>query len=102
MASRMVDDASAGDVMKTAWYLISPRCSRTNTSACIARACVFAGGGRAARGTAEPVRARYIVNDSFRTDVCLYYKPHMIAMAALLLACTFHECTLPSPSLNLR
>ena len=45
---------------------------------------------------------RYIVNDSFRTDVCLYYKPHMIAMAALLLACTFHECTRPSPSLNLR
>ncbi len=39
-------------------------------------------------------RSRYIVNDSFRTDVCLYYKPHMIAMAALLLACTYHECTL--------
>lgn len=30
-----------------------------------------------------------IVNDSYRTDVCLVYPPHLVAVAAIYMACTF-------------
>lgn len=32
---------------------------------------------------------RAIVNDSYRTDLCLVYPPYMIAITAIYMACTF-------------
>lgn len=32
-----------------------------------------------------------IVNDSYRLDLCLYYPPYMIALAATQMACTYHK-----------
>ncbi|KAG0000128.1 hypothetical protein BGZ79_006300 [Entomortierella chlamydospora] len=34
--------------------------------------------------------AWFVINDSFRTDVCLLYAPHMIALAALYIICVVH------------
>ncbi|KAI8361299.1 cyclin-like protein [Mortierella sp. GBAus27b] len=34
--------------------------------------------------------AWFVVNDSYRTDVCLLYAPHMIALAALYIICVVH------------
>ena len=34
-------------------------------------------------------RDRSIVNDSYRLDICLLYPPHIIALAAVYLACTY-------------
>lgn len=31
-----------------------------------------------------------MLNDSYRTDVCLFYAPHMIALAALYIICVVH------------
>lgn len=31
-----------------------------------------------------------MLNDSYRTDVCLLYAPHMIALAALYIICVVH------------
>lgn len=31
-----------------------------------------------------------MLNDSYRTDVCLLYPPHMIALAALYIICVVH------------
>lgn len=35
--------------------------------------------------------AWFIVNDSYRTDVCLLYPPHMIALAAIYLTVVLHH-----------
>ncbi|KNC69549.1 hypothetical protein SARC_17939 [Sphaeroforma arctica JP610] len=35
--------------------------------------------------------AWYILNDSYKTDVCLLYAPHSIAVSALYLACTIKD-----------
>ncbi|KAG0329546.1 hypothetical protein BGZ99_001548 [Dissophora globulifera] len=34
--------------------------------------------------------AWFVINDSYRTDVCLLYAPHMIALAALYIICVVH------------
>ncbi|KAG0014772.1 hypothetical protein BGZ81_000268, partial [Podila clonocystis] len=34
--------------------------------------------------------AWFVLNDSYRTDVCLLYAPHMIALAALYIICVVH------------
>ncbi|KAF9904109.1 hypothetical protein EC991_003084 [Linnemannia zychae] len=34
--------------------------------------------------------AWFVLNDSYRTDVCLFYAPHMIALAALYIICVVH------------
>ena len=34
---------------------------------------------------------RNVVNDSFRTDVCLLYPPHQIALACLHIACVINQ-----------
>ncbi|KAJ7476973.1 cyclin-like protein [Mycena galericulata] len=37
--------------------------------------------------------AWFIVNDTYRSELCLLYPPHLIAIAALYLACVFHPAT---------
>ncbi|KAJ7721355.1 cyclin-like protein [Mycena maculata] len=37
--------------------------------------------------------AWFIVNDTYRSELCLLYPPHLIAIAALYLACIFHPAT---------
>ncbi|KAJ6473192.1 cyclin-like protein [Mycena sanguinolenta] len=37
--------------------------------------------------------AWFIVNDSYRSELCLLYPPHLIAIAALYLTCIFHPAT---------
>lgn len=34
---------------------------------------------------------RFIINDSFRTELCLLYPPHYIAVAALYMTCVLHN-----------
>lgn len=36
---------------------------------------------------------RHIVNDAYRSDLCLIYPPHLIAIAAIYLTLVFHEPT---------
>ncbi|KAJ6579550.1 cyclin-like protein [Mycena vulgaris] len=38
--------------------------------------------------------AWFIVNDTYRSELCLLYPPHLIAIAALYLTCVFHPATL--------
>ncbi|KAG0255795.1 hypothetical protein DFQ27_006067 [Actinomortierella ambigua] len=35
--------------------------------------------------------AWFVINDSYRTDVCLLYAPHMISLAALYIICVLHS-----------
>ncbi|KAJ7499689.1 cyclin-like protein [Mycena latifolia] len=37
--------------------------------------------------------AWFIVNDSYRSELCLLYPPHLLAIAALYLTCVFHPAT---------
>ncbi|KAK7053766.1 CYCLIN domain-containing protein [Favolaschia claudopus] len=37
--------------------------------------------------------AWFIVNDTYRSELCLLYPPHLIAIAALYLTCVFHPAT---------
>jgi cyclin C len=37
--------------------------------------------------------AWFIVNDTYRSELCLLYPPHLIAIAALYLTCIFHPAT---------
>ncbi|KAF8173835.1 cyclin-like protein [Mycena galopus ATCC 62051] len=37
--------------------------------------------------------AWFIVNDSYRSELCLLYPPHLVAIAALYLTCIFHPAT---------
>ncbi|KAJ7160731.1 cyclin-like protein [Mycena filopes] len=37
--------------------------------------------------------AWFIVNDSYRSELCLLYPPHLIAVAAIYLTCIFHPAT---------
>lgn len=37
--------------------------------------------------------SRFIINDTYRSDLCLLYPPHTIAIAAIYLTCTFHPST---------
>ena len=32
-----------------------------------------------------------IVNDALRTDACLVYPPYLVALAAIYMACVFHN-----------
>ncbi|KAG0028369.1 hypothetical protein BGZ82_008462 [Podila clonocystis] len=40
--------------------------------------------------------AWFVLNDSYRTDVCLLYAPHMIALAALYIICVVHAESMAS------
>ncbi|ORX48023.1 C/H/G cyclin [Hesseltinella vesiculosa] len=46
--------------------------------------------------------AWFIVNDSFRTDVCLMYPPHMIALAALYMTVVLHHAEFAPGSIGER
>ncbi|KAJ7041179.1 cyclin-like protein [Mycena alexandri] len=37
--------------------------------------------------------AWFIVNDTYRSELCLLYPPHLIAVAAIYLTCIFHPAT---------
>ncbi|KAJ7196993.1 cyclin-like protein [Mycena pura] len=37
--------------------------------------------------------AWFIVNDTYRSELCLLYPPHLIAIAAIYLTCIFHPAT---------
>lgn len=37
--------------------------------------------------------ARFLINDTYRSDICLLYPPHLIAIAALYLTCVLHPIT---------
>nr|GAT54475.1 predicted protein [Mycena chlorophos] len=37
--------------------------------------------------------AWFIINDTFRSELCLLYPPHLIAIAAIYLTCVFHPAT---------
>jgi len=52
--------------------------------------------------------AWFIINDTFRSDLCLFYPPHLIAITAIYLTLVFHSSTrnsiqlqsVPAPSLR--
>ncbi|KAJ7083148.1 cyclin-like protein [Mycena belliarum] len=37
--------------------------------------------------------AWFIVNDTYRSELCLLYSPHLLAVAALYMTCVFHPAT---------
>lgn len=55
--------------LQMAWYGSCPECRRTLTL------------------------RRFLINDTYRSDLCLLYPPHLIAITAIYMACAVHQET---------